>query len=216
MIKKGFIYLVGFGFVLVSCIKHEVIPAPTPQVDLGAHFIGVINNTQTEYTDNVLGYSNNSFKVKIIQPPGGNSTAVYYSRMQSTSVTPSIAIGLGSINFDSGVASDPPLALFLPFFPANDSPNYSNNGAAGFEVIYTDPTSRQWKSSQSSTYPGKSADFTGIKVESDGSGDYSKFICTFDCFVYSVNPDSLALIPPVAHLDSILINDAVYTGWFKR
>ena len=70
MIKKGFIYLVGFGFVLVSCIKHEVIPAPTPQVDLGAHFIGVINNTQTEYTDNVLGYSNNSFKVKIIQPPG--------------------------------------------------------------------------------------------------------------------------------------------------
>lgn len=216
MIKKGFIYLAGFGFVLASCIKHEVIPAPVPQVDLDAHFIGVINNTQTEYTENVLGYSNTSFKVKLIQPPGGNSTAVYYSRMQSTSVVPSIAVGLGSINFDSGVASDPPLALFTPFFPSNDTPNYSNNGSVGFEVIYTDPTSRQWKSSQGSTWPGKTANFTGIKQESDASGDYSKFICTFDCYVYSLNPDSLALLPPVAHNDSILITDAVYTGWFQR
>lgn len=216
MIKKGFIAFVGFGFVLVSCIKHEVIPAPTPTADLEAHFTGIINNTQTDFTENVLGYENVSYKVKVIQPPGGNSTAVYYSEMQSPTQSQSIAIGLGSINFDSGVASDPPLALFEPFFPANDNPNYSNGGATGFEVVYQDPTNRQWKSNQLSNYAGATSQFTGIQLESDATGDYSKFICTFDCYMYSLNPDSLALMPPVAHIDSFLIEDAVYTGWFKR
>jgi hypothetical protein len=216
MIKKGFIALIGLGFVLASCIKHEVIPAPTPQADLYAHFTGVINNTQTDFTTNVLGYENVSYKVKVIQPPGGNSTAVYYAEMESPSQTQSIAIGLGSVNFDSGVAADPPLALFEPFFPANDAPNYSNGGASGFEVVYTDPTSREWKSNELSNYAGATSNFTGIQVESDDTGDYSKFICTFDCYVYGLNPDSLALMPPVAHVDSFLIEDAVYNAWFKR
>lgn len=218
MFKKGFIYLVGFGFLIVSCIKHEVIPAPTPSADLYAHFIGTINNSQIELTRNVLGYENNSYKVKIIQPPGGNSKAVYYSEMASPSQVQSIAVGLGSLNFDSGVATDPPLAIFEPFFqlPYNENPNYSNDGANGFEVVYKDPTSRIWKSNELSTYAAANASFTGIQVESDATGDYSKFICTFDCYMYSLNPDSLALAPPVAHIDSFLINDAVYTGWFKR
>lgn len=216
MIKKGFIAIIGLGFVLASCIKHEVIPAPTPTADLPAYFEGTINNTYTEFTTNVLGYENTSYKVKVIQPPGGNSTAVYYSEMQSPSQTQSIAIGLGSVNFDSGVASDPPLALFEPFFPANDTPQYSDAGAAGFEVVYTDATNREWKSSQMSNYAGETVNFTGIQVESDETGDYSKFICTFDCYVYSLNPDSLALPVPVAHIDSFLIDDATYTGWFKR
>lgn len=216
MIKKGFIALIGFGFVLTSCIEHEVIPPPTPTADLYAHFSGTVNNTTTEFTTNVLGYENTSYKVKVIQPPGGNSTAVYYSEMQSPSQTQSVAIGLGSINFDSGVASDPPLALFEPFFPANDSPVYSNDGASGFEVVYTDATNREWKSNELSNYAGATSDFTGIQVESDNTGDYSKFICTFDCYMYSLNQDSLALTPPVAHIDSFLIEDAVYTGWFQR
>jgi hypothetical protein len=136
--------------------------------------------------------------------------------MQSSSQTQSIAIGLGSVNFDSGVASDPPLALFEPFFPAHDNPSYSNAGALGFEVVYTDATNREWKSSETSNYAGETAEFTGIQLESDATGDYSKFICSFNCYVYSLNPDSLALMPPVAHIDSFLINDAVYTGWFNR
>ena len=215
MIKKGFIALVGLGFILASCIKHEVIPAPTPTADLNAHFSGTINNTYIEYTENVLGYENVSYKIKTILPPGGNSTAVYYAEMRSPSQSQSIAIGLGSVNFDSGVANDPPLAIFEPFFIANDSPDYSTDGSAGFEVVYQNG-SRQWKSYDLSSYPGVSADFTGIELESDATGDYSKFLCTFDCYVYSLHPDSLALVPPVVQLDSFLIEDAIYTGWFKR
>ena len=216
MNKKGFLALIGFGLVVASCIKHEVIPAPTPTADLTAHFEGTINNTYIEYTTNVLGYENFSYKVKVIQPPGGNSTAVYYSEMQSPSQNQSIAVGLGSVNFDSGVASDPPLELFQPFFPANDSPNYSNDGASGFEVVFHDATNREWKSSEFSMFAGATSEFTGIQLVSDHTGDYSKFICTFDCYLYSLNPDSLALTPPVAHVDSILVEDAKYTGWFKR
>jgi len=216
MNKKGFIAIIGFGLLAASCIKHEVIPPPTPTADLSAHFEGTINNTFVEYTTNVLGYENISYKVKVIQPPGGNSTAVYYSEMQSPSQAQSIAVGLGSVNFDSGVANDPPLELFEPFFPANDNPPYSNNGAAGFEVVFKDAGSREWKSSEFSPYLGTDASFTGIQLVSDNTGDYSKFICNFDCYLYSLNPDSLALTPPVAHVDSILVEDAIYTGWFKR
>ena len=216
MTHKGFLLIGAIGLLMGSCIEHEVIPPPVPVVDLDAHFIGEINGTQTEYTQNVLGYYNTSYKVKLIQPPGGNSTAVYYSEMMSNSNVPSIAIGLGSINFDSGIASDPPLGSFQPFFPLNDNPPYSNAGAAGFEVIFTDASNRQWKSSDVSPFGGADVSFTGIKLESDATGDYSKFICSFDCYVYSLNPDSLAQVPPVAHVDSFLINDAIYTGWFKR
>jgi hypothetical protein len=216
MTHKRLLLIGAIGLFMGSCIEHEVIPPPVPVVDLDAHFIGEINGTQTEYTQNVLGYYNTSYKIKLIQPPGGNSTAVYYSEMMSNSNVPSIAIGIGSINFDSGIASDPPLGSFQPFFPLNDNPPYSNLGAAGFEVIFTDASNRQWRSSESSTFGAADVSFTGIKLESDATGDYSKFICSFDCFVYSLNPDSLALNPPVAHVDSFLINDAIYTGWFKR
>jgi hypothetical protein len=220
--KKGILLIGLTGLVLAACIKHEVIPAPTPQVDLYAHFFGVINNTDTEWTENVLGYANSSTKVKIVLPPGSTSTAVYYSTISSTQYTPRISIGLGSINFDSGVAADPTLIQFNAFFPPNNLPNYSNGGSNGFEVVYTanhtglSGGTREWRSSSASSYADSSVAFTGIKQESDETGDYSKFICTFDCMVYSLHPDSLLLLVPVLHVDSLIIKDAVYEGWFRR
>ncbi len=216
MTKRGLLYIGFVGLLFSACIKHEVIPAPTPLVDLEAHFFGVINGTDKEYTDNVIGYANLSTKVKLIQPPGGVSTAVYYAEMSSSQVIPKIKIGIGSVNFDSGVASNPTLTLFNNFFPANDNPLYSDFGAAGFEVSWTDAGGREWLSTESSMHPTASVQFTGITQESDETGDYSKFICNFECLVYSLNPDSLALTPPVAWIDSLLIQDAIYNGWFKR
>ncbi|MFT5777771.1 MAG: hypothetical protein ACI837_000719 [Crocinitomicaceae bacterium] len=222
MMKNGIILIGLTGLVLSACIKHEVIPAPTPQVDLYSHFFGVINNTDTEWTQNVLGYGNSSTKVKFVLPPGSISTAVYYSTISSSDYTPRISVGLGNINFDSGVAPDPTLLQFNAFFPANNLPLYENGGNNGFEVVYTaDHTgpvggTRDWKSSSISFYTDSTVAFTGIKQESDETGDYSKFICTFDCMVYSLHPDSLALLVPVLHVDSLIIEDAVYEGWFKR
>jgi len=215
MTNRSILIIGAIGFIFTSCIEHEIIPAPTPEVDLDAHFIGDINGSDTEYTQNVLGYTNVSTKATFNFPPPAQSSAVYYSEILSTDVNPSIKVGLGSVLFDSGISTDPTLSLFTTFFDNNDLPAYSNDGTTGFEVTYTDQNNREWKSSDASVNP-QNVQFTGIKQESDDSGDYSKFICNFDCYVYSVNPDSLALVPPVAHVDSFLIDNATYTGWFKR
>ena len=46
-----------FIFLSTSCTKHEIIPAPTPKVDLLAHFEGIIGGQFIEYTENVDGYN---------------------------------------------------------------------------------------------------------------------------------------------------------------
>ena len=57
MHKKG-IFIVGLiGIIASSCTKHEVIPAPTPQVDLKCSFRGDIGGAFVEYTENVDNYS---------------------------------------------------------------------------------------------------------------------------------------------------------------
>lgn len=216
MMKNGLLYIGLTGLLFSACIKHEVIPAPIPTVDLQSHFFGIINGTDVDYTENVDGYAHISTKVKVVQPPGAVSKATYFSQMSSTQVLPRIKVGLGSVNFDSGVASDPTLILFNNFFPANDLPVYSDLGVAGFEVSFLDAGGREWLSSEFSSHPTASVEFTGIKQESDENGDYSQFICNFESMVYSLNPDSLALLPPVAHIDSILIEEAIYQGWFQR
>lgn len=203
------------GLAISSCIKHEIIPAPVPTADLNAHFIGDIQGGQVEITENVLGYTNVSTKAQIILPPPSLSSVVYYSGLQSTDVQTSIKVGLGSLTFDSGIASGPTLTSFNSFFLANMTPVYSNSGTNGFEVVYRDPTGREWDSNENSTGI-QEVEFSAIVQESDESGDYSSFTCYFDCWVYSLNPDSLAQTPPVLHVDSMIIENAIYDGWFQK
>lgn len=215
MMKRGAILLGLTGLLLSSCIEHEVIPAPVPEVDLNAHFYGVINGVEVELTENVLSYRNESTKAKIILPPPSFSSAVYYSEMLSSQVSTSVKVGLGSVNWDASLDVEPGLSSFNGFFIANNLPDYSNDGTTGFEVTYTDGTNREWKSNHNNGFI-KDVEFTGIVQESDESGDYSLFTCHFNCHAYSINADSLALTPPVLHTDSISIENAVYQGWFKR
>lgn len=202
--KKGILFLGTFALILGSCIKHEIIPAPVPTVDLESHFIGTIGGATVELTENVLGYANTSEKAKIILPPPSFSSAVYYSEMASAVTATSIKVGMGSINWDASLEIDPPLTSFNAFFVANDNPNYSNNGTNGFEVTYRDGFGQEWKSNDASTN-FQDVSFVGIVQESDSTGDYSKFTCYFECYVYNFNLT-----------DSIKIQDAVYQGWFKR
>lgn len=215
MIKQGALLLGLTAMIFSSCIEHEVIPAPTPTVDLTCHFYGEVNSAQVELTENVLGYYNIGTKTQIIQPAGSISSAVYFSQMLSPTVLTSIKVGLGSINWDSATSSGPSVSAFNGFLSTNNLPNYSNNGTNGFEVTYRDGSGREWKSSQVSVF-NQTVEFTGIVQESDENGDYSKFICGFDCYTYSLNPDSLALPIPVLHVDSLFIQNAVYQGWFQR
>ena len=215
MIKKGVLIIGISSFVLSSCIEHEVIPPPEPKVDLYAHFYGEINGAPVELTENVLGYYNDCTTAKYILPPPQPSSAVYFAEMRSAQVATAVKVGMGSIGWDANVGAEPTLSSFNAFFQTNLFPNYSDDGLGGFEFTYTDGTGRVWSSSETSVNP-QDVEFTGVVQESDNSGDYSKFICNFECYVYSLNPDSLAQNPPVVHLDSIRIQNATYEGWFQR
>jgi hypothetical protein len=193
---------------LSSCIEHEVIPAPVPMVDLSCHFQGTINGTDVELTENVLGYKCTTSKAKILLPPPSLSSAVYYSEILSAQTPISVKVGLGSVMWDMSTANDPTLALFNGFHLLNTTPVFSNGAAAGFEVTYKDLSGTSWVSKQNSTN-FQDVTFSAITQESDTAGDYSKFTCNFDCYVYHTNPTTLVL-------DSLRIQAATFKGWFKR
>lgn len=201
---------------LASCIKHEVIPAPVPMVDLYAHFIGDFTTdagTATiELTENVLGYTNKSEKAKVILPPPSFSSAVYYSEMSSTQAATMIKVGMGSVFWDAASEADPSLTAFNNFFINNDLPSYANNASNGFEVTYRDGYGAVWKSDQNSVHV-QDVVFSDIVQESDSTGDYSLFKCEFNCWVYRTYYD-VGLGMDVT--DSVRITDAIYSGWFRR
>ena len=213
---KKVIALFVFGSVfLAGCPKHEIIPAPTPKVELESNFIGTINGSQIELTQNVDGYYLDATKTKLIQPSPTPSTATYYANMKSSNGLVSIRVGLGTLQFDGSASSDPSLSAFNSYFTSVTEPLYSDMAAAGFEVVYRDGSGNIWTSDEASPIP-QDVIFTGITQESDGSGDYSKFTCTFDCVVYRDTPDLTTPDPNDMITLSMPITNAVFKGWFRR
>ena len=207
-LKIAIVATLAIVFAMSSCIKHEVIPAPVPMVDLNCHFIGSINGTNVELTENVLGYYCTTSKAKILLPSPSLSSASYFSEMLSSSTPVSIKIALGSVVWDASTAIDPDVAAFNAFHGSNLTPNFSATGTAGFEFSYRDGTGVTW-TSKSNSVNFQDVTFSNILQESDTSGDYSKFTCNFECYVY--HTDAVTLI-----LDSIHVQAAEYEAWFKR
>lgn len=199
--------LVVFSFS--SCIEHEVIPAPIPKADLSCHFSGTVNNTFVELTENVQGYKLNPSKSTLLNPSPQLSSVKYYADMSSLENAISVRVGLGSISWDdAGSAGVPPLNVFNSFFTTNTTPAYSDGSVAGFEISYRDGSGGIWVSKQNSVNP-HTVTFSAINQESDANGDYSKFICEFNCYVYRINPQT-------SLLDSMRIQNGRLEGWFDR
>ena len=197
----------GAAAILFSCHKHEVVPAPTPKVDLYCHFIGKINNSEVEITQHVDDYNCESSKLKTILPFGGQSYAIYYSTIRSEQLTPYIKLGLGNLYYDASGSGEPPLTQFNSFFTSNTEPIYTMEAIDGFAVEYRDAQGRIWNSVDTMFAP-QDVIFTNVVQESDASGDYSKFVCTFNCTVYH-RYDSVTV-------DALEFEDAVFTGWYRR
>ena len=81
---------------LASCVKHEIIPAPEPKVELVCQFIGSIDNTNVEWNQNVSGFYLESSKSKVV-PPSGLSTAVYYSEIKSSENLSAMRLNIGQM-----------------------------------------------------------------------------------------------------------------------
>jgi hypothetical protein len=225
--KKNILILSGFiGLAILSCKKHEVIPSPTPMVELEAHFEGLINGTDVEYTEDVNGYNGSSTFEQYITTTALDTT-VYFSSMESDfSGTSLIKIGIGGISWDAGSLSVPSLNQFDQFFTkltTDTTINYSLSGKQGFVVSFKDKDGNVYTSSllhDGTLFEGpiENPVFSNMTLESDKSGDYVKFKVTFACdlyrFVkyYTIPPSEIQL----KDYDTIRIENAVYSGWIKR
>jgi hypothetical protein len=200
--------LFSVGLLLGSCIEHEVIPAPIPTVDLKCSFVGTINGTGVELTQNVQGFNCLTDKTKYLLPSPALSSAVYYSEMASSQTLLSIKVGMGSVMWDAASVADPTLPIFNDFFLNNMTPAYSNNSANGIEIQYRDSNGKIWVSKENSVNL-QNAIFSNIKQESDANGDYNMYTLNFGCYVYHYDIG-------LDELDSVRIQNAVLKAWFKR
>jgi hypothetical protein len=208
--KKFLALFLLLGMIFAACVKHEVIPKPTPRVILRPHFTGIINGTDVEFTNDVDGFTGVTTEAQYILPPPQLSTMVYFCEMSSNLISTAVKVSVGGLQWDAGALDKPSLTQFNTYFDGLLSPtvlSYSLNGLAGFEVMYTDNFGNTWVSDQASVNP-QSAVFTAIQNEQDNTGDYTKFRLNFSCHVYrKIN---------ATERDSIRVQNAVFDGWFKR
>lgn len=200
-----------------SCIKHEVIPPPTSTVDLNCNFVGYVNGTQTELTQNVLGYNAIATNDKYVYSGIVLSRMIYNSQIKSIYQPQSFKLSFGSQLWDAAVATEPTLTMFNDFHTSNSGialpfKDYAtmvnaNPSVTGVQIEYTDNNGVVWKSKE--TDPGQTANFTIIDQASDNTGDYSIFECTFSCLVWTYDVQLAADV-------SIPITNAKFRGWFRR
>jgi hypothetical protein len=200
-----------------SCIKHEVIPPPTSTVDLNCNFVGYVNGTQTELTQNVVGYNAFPGNDKYIYAGTVLSRMIYTSEIKSLYQPQSFKITFGSQLWDAAVATEPTLTMFNDFHSSNSGisipfKDYAtmvnvNPAVVGIQVEYKDNNGVVWKSKE--TDPGQTASFTVLNQASDNTGDYSIFECSFSCLVWTYDVQLGADV-------SIPISNAKFRGWFRR
>jgi len=212
---------VYFSLLLVflsvsSCIEHEVIPPPTNTLDLDATFVGYVNGTQVEFTQNVLNYKGYSDKKTAIYASPLFSKMLFISEMKSSTNQRSIRLTFGALDWNASANSTPTLPMFNDFhsstsgidLPFKDEATLLDvaNTSDGIQIEYTDQTGLVWISRESD--PGQIANFTVLKQATDKTGDYSLFEVTFSCKVWRYNVQT--------QLDeSLNVSNGKLRAWFK-
>ena len=212
---------VYFSLLLVflsvsSCIEHEVIPPPTNTLDLDATFVGYVNGTQVEFTQNVLNYKGYSDKKTAIYASPLLSKMLFISEMKSSTNQRSIRLTFGALDWDASANNTPTLPMFNDFhsstsgidLPFRDEATLLDvaNTSDGIQIEYTDQTGLVWISRESD--PGQIANFTVLKQATDKTGDYSLFEVTFSCKVWRYNIQT--------ELDeSLNVSNGKLRAWFK-
>ena len=207
--KSIYSFLLLVVLFTTSCIEHEVIPPPVNTVDLNCYFVGFVNGTQVEFTQNVQGYGADVVNFEDINPSPTPSEKTYGSKIKSFYFDQAVQIKFGTLDWDASANAQPTVTMFNDYHSSNSGIpiNFSDNGLAGIEVEYTDNNGVKWLSRE--TDPGQEAVFTILGQASDNTGDYSLFECDFSCKVWRINPQT--------NLDESLdITNAKFTSWFKR
>ena len=204
-----FSFLLILGLLVSSCIEHEVIPPPVNTVDLNCSFIGFVNGTQVEFTQNVDGYKAQVMNSEDINPSPALSFKTYGTKISSFYNPQAVQIKFGTLDWDASANSQPTVTMFNDWHTNNSGIpiSFSDLGANGIEVEYTDNNGVTWLSRE--TDPGQEANFQVKEQASDNTGDYSIFSCDFTCKVWRINPQTNLE-------ESLDITNAKFTSWFKR
>ena len=193
-----------------SCIEHEVIPPPVNTVDLNCYFVGYVNGTQVEFTQNVNGYGAQVVNVEDINPSPALSKKTYGTKIKSFYNPQAIRLKFGTLEWDASANSQPTVAMFNDYHSSNSAIpiNFSDLGENGVEIEYVDNNGVSWLSRE--TDLNQDAVFSILSQSSDNTGDYSIFQCDIaTCKVWRINPQT--------SLDEFLeISNAKITSWFKR
>ena len=210
-ILKSYTFLLSVGLLFSACIKHEVIPPPVNTVDLNSSFVGFINGTQVEFTQNVNGYQATENNAEDINPAPTPSHMTYGSKIRSSNFNyaQAISVKFGTLDWDVSQNDYPTVSMFNDWLNnwSNAPISFSDQGLSGIEIEYTDINGDEWISRESD--PGQTATFVIQKQESDNTGDYSFFECTFSCLVWRYNTQT--------ELDeSLNIENGKITSWFKK
>lgn len=209
---KAILSLSVAALMIFSCIKHEIIPAPTPKVELKSKFTGTINGTLVEFNEGIDGYTCSVPNETNLLSPPAQSSEIFCSEIGSATATSSIKIRLGKISWTGAAQTDLPLSSFNSFFTqtSNILPPYKDDCSNGINVVYKDANGTVYTSNENSVN-FQDAKFTNITQESDDTGDYSKYLCTFNCYVYYSSGPS-----PAPGLDSVRIQNGQFKGWFRK
>ncbi|HLV41040.1 MAG TPA: hypothetical protein VKY37_02085 [Brumimicrobium sp.] len=193
-------------FVFSSCIKHEVIPAPTPEVNLPASFSGFLEGSSYEIIKDFNGYYCDATQAKELLPVPQPSKITYYSSIKSDQKMDFIQIGIGKLIFNTDNVIVPKLEAFTAFFNNNVNPTYKLGANSGVEIVFRDSQGGVWISDENSALP-QDFTFTSLVQESDENGDYMKFSARFN----------VSLVDNVTNpTDTVTFQNAVFEGYFQR
>jgi hypothetical protein len=120
LLTKLFFLLTVF-FAVSSCIDHEVIPPPVNTIDLNATFVGYVNGTQIEFTQNVEGYKGYASKSDTICNSPELSKMLYISEMRSPYNQRAVKLTLGALGWDASANTVPTLTMFNDFNTSNSA-----------------------------------------------------------------------------------------------
>lgn len=206
--KKLTFSLLTVALLGASCVEHEVIPPPKPEVELECSFTATINALDYDLVEQVDGFFCDPTQAKILNPSPQPSFVTYFASIRSQDELDYIQVKLGRLQFNADMEPDPTVESFENFCMSAVTPNFSEEAIDGVEVVFRDGQGQVWMSNPASLEP-QSFQFSAMNLESDDENDYMKFIANFTCYMYT------NLENPAAG-DSMLVENAIYRGYFKR
>lgn len=204
----GLAIIIGTMMISASCIKHEVVPAPEPMVELPASFSAMLDGSSFELIKDVDGYYCLPDQSQQINSAPQKSTITYFSSIGSDNQGEKafVQIKVGELQFTADASTLPTLDEFNTYFEEMSTVNFSNDASDGVQIIFGDASGNEWYSDEDMT-ESQAFDFTSIKQDSDENGDYILFTANFHA----------SLVDDVdTPTDTLKIDNAVFKGYFKR